>query len=130
MANEAKTDPVAQPAPEQQFLSKLDVLKCGEKLPTKDVILPEGGKVRVRTLHTAQRDEFLKVNSGRTKVICGPTAYLVFLCAVTVEGKPLFETKDLGSLGQMNPNIIDPIFQAAARLNGLIDEAVDDAEKN
>jgi len=118
-----------------------------EKILTKDAILgvtdyqvqevevPEwGGKVLMRTLSGKGRDEFESNVTSKTqgnKVdVRGLKALLLSLVIVDEAGEPLFTQKDLDALNNKSSEVITRLFEVASKMNGIGEEAVEQAEKN
>lgn len=102
-------------------------------LKTEDVAVPEwGGTVRVQEMTGTQRDAY-----GRSMI--GPdgkanfsdsTARLVAASVVGDDGKPLFTTEDVVLLGQSGASALGRVYEAAVRVNGMGDSAVEAAQGN
>lgn len=103
------------------------------------VAVPGMGTVYVRSIKARERDRF-EIVAGRERERARKDrggerpvkvrALLVALCACDEDGKPLFSEDDAEQLSEQPADVIDLIFDAAAKLNrmGATDE--DDAEKN
>lgn len=117
------------------LLSK-DQIFTAQDLKTVDVSVPEwGGDVRVRTLTGAERDQYeadsIKTSKGKREVnLSNLRARLVAMCAVDEAGQPLFERGDVLKLGQKSAAALERVFEAAATLNGMSDEDVEELSGN
>jgi len=117
-------------------LTKEMILGCTD-LPVEDVEIPEwGGRVRVRGLDCAKRDEYVgllsRAKKGETWDLSGLKPKLVQLCVVNGDGGLLFAVEDLAAIGAKSAAAIDRIWDVAMRLSGLSDEkaALKSAEGN
>lgn len=117
------------------LLSK-DQIFGADDLKTVDVSVPEwGGDVRVRTLTGAERDQYeadsIRTSKGKREVnLSNLRARLVAMCAVDEAGQPLFERGDVLKLGQKSAAALERVFEAAATLNGMSDEDVEELAGN
>lgn len=97
---------------------------------------PEWGcTLHVRTLTGEERDEFEEgslVAKGKKKEISlrNIRARLVELSACDETGKPVFRPGDAKRLGEKSAAVLDRLFAAAQKLNGITDEDVEELEKN
>jgi len=118
------------------ILNRAAILAAND-LATVTVDVPEwGGAVIIRSMTGAQRDAYetslmTKDSSGRYSVDTeNMRAKLVIFTAVDETGSPLFTPDDLPALASKNAAVIERLFVAAQRINGLSKDAVADAEKN
>ncbi|WP_234744896.1 phage tail assembly chaperone [Burkholderia sp. WTPI3] len=118
------------------ILNKAAILAASD-LTTATVDVPEwGGAVILRTMTGTQRDAYetslmTKDASGRYTVDTeNMRAKLVIFTAVDETGTPLLTLDDLPALAGKNAAVIERLFVAAQRINGLSKDAVADAEKN
>lgn len=88
-----------------------------------------GGEVFVRSMTGPQRDKFeFMYNSKEERV--NVRAYVASVCVCDENGERIFSDSDLGMLKMKNAAALDAIFDVAARLSGMRDNAVREAEKN
>lgn len=105
-------------------------------LRTVDVSVPEwGGEVRVKTLTGSERDQYeaesVKTNKGRREVnMSNMRARLIAMCAVDDQGQLLFTRADVMKLGQKSAAALERVFEAAAKLNGMTDEDMEELAGN
>ncbi|KVG31453.1 hypothetical protein WJ30_14925 [Burkholderia diffusa] len=118
------------------ILNRAAILAAND-LATVTVDVPEwGGAVIIRSMTGAQRDAYetslmTKDMSGRYTIDTeNMRAKLVIFTAVDETGTPLFTPDDLSALVGKNAAVIERLFVAAQRINGLSKDAVADAEKN
>lgn len=98
------------------------------------VEVPEfGGHVYVRELTGWERDDFEAgcVDRGEEKAnYSNVTARFVALCTCDAEGKRLFTDDDAGQLGDQSNVGLLRIFTAARKLNGMGQQAEEEARGN
>lgn len=118
------------------ILNRATILAAND-LATETVDVSEwGGAVIIRSMTGAQRDAYetslmTKDASGRYTIDTeNMRAKLVIFTAVNEAGAPLFTLNDLPALAGKNAAVIERLFVAAQRINGLSKDAVADAEKN
>lgn len=118
------------------ILNRAAILAAND-LSTETVDVPEwAGAVIIRSMTGAQRDAYetsllTKDASGRYTIDTeNMRAKLVIFTAVDETGTPLFTLDDLPALASKNAAVIERLFSAAQRINGLSKDAVADAEKN
>ncbi|ARK96168.1 hypothetical protein [Burkholderia pseudomallei] len=118
------------------ILNRAAILAAND-LATVTVDVSEwGGAVIIRSMTGAQRDAYetslmTKDASGRYTIDTeNMRAKLVIFTAVDETGTPLFTLDDLPALASKNAAVIERMFVAAQRINGLSKDAVADAEKN
>ncbi|KVK77969.1 hypothetical protein [Burkholderia sp. MSMB1498] len=118
------------------ILNRAAILAAND-LATVTVDVPEwGGAVIIRSMTGAQRDAYetslmTKDASGRYTIDTeNMRAKLVIFTAVDETGTPLFTPDDLPAFAGKNAAVIERLFVAAQRINGLSKDAVADAEKN
>ncbi|HEX5277563.1 MAG TPA: hypothetical protein VFW42_07845 [Fluviicoccus sp.] len=96
----------------------------------EDVTTPRG-VVRVRTMSAAARERFEAAMAGERKAdLESIRAQWVSVCCCDEAGSPLFGQDDVPALALLDYSIIAPLFTAALRLNGMGENAVEEAEKN
>jgi hypothetical protein len=132
------------PEPQPQVVSKEALRRLileTEDLVIEPVSIPEwpaaNGKVFCRTMTTREREGYLQSLRRTTghgqKARLEPqlenaSANLVVLCACTKDGERIFTKADVDALGKKNPKAMERIVDVAGRINGLTDEALDEAK--
>lgn len=109
------------------MLTKDDILNADD-IKTKDVDVPEwGGTVRIRTMTGADRMRFQRL-SAKQKGKSPDNLFEALLIATVIDdnGDPLFTPADIVKLSEKSNVAIQRVFEAAAKLNGLGDGAIDD----
>ncbi len=90
----------------------------------QDVEIPEwNGTVRVRSLTGAQRAALL--NSAKKVESAEWIEKMVAASVCDEDGNPLFTQEDVGKLSQKNAAALNRIFEAADKLNGFSDRALE-----
>jgi len=115
------------------LLNKDQLLAGISKLPTLDVPVPElGGSVRVRTLSGAVRDRFeASLYGDKEKInLENVRARLVSIAVIDEAGNPMFNELDASILGRGSAKVLDRLYVAAKKLNGIEDEDVEEILKN
>ena len=105
---------------------------------TKVVPVEEwGGDVVFAPWSGAARDEYEEALSnlpqnpdGTMKSVLGLRQLAVSLSLVDTNGERLFNGDGVAELGKKNADVIDRLFDIAREMNGLNNEAVEEAEKN
>ena len=94
------------------------------KVPGKDAL-----SVFLKPLTSAQRDRFEAsvVGVDGKRDLSNLRARLVADCLVDAKGKPIGNAKDLGEL---DARLVGELFDAVRRLNGMDDDAVEEAGKD
>ena len=96
------------------------------------VNVPEwGGVVYVRRITAGERLKFVNlINSagiGDDSVMpAGAMELLVIMACVDKDGKQIFEPEDKERLSQKSATAVNRIFEAAAKLNGLTAQSIED----
>jgi hypothetical protein len=115
------------------YLTKAEIL-AADDAKFGEVDVPEwGGKVRIRTLTGTERDlvdEYRQEAYEKSKKRFGARAYLCAMAICDEHGKCIFTPQDLEALGRKNYDALSRVFEAAWELNGLGEEAVENAKKN
>lgn len=115
-----------------KYLSKTDILDADD-IATETVDVPEwGGAVLVRAMTGTERDRFefalaaarKSTKPGTSQVV---RAQMVARCLVDDDGKRIFTDGDVVRLGGKSAKALDRLFDVAARLAGMNDEATDEA---
>jgi hypothetical protein len=113
------------------FLSR-DAIFAVNDYKVEVVEVPEwGGQVKVKGLTGRERDEFeagMFVRRGREMVrdTANLRARLVVLCALDEAGNPLFQRDDIKALGEKSGAALDRLYEAAAKLSGIMDSDLED----
>lgn len=120
-------------------LGREGILAGANRRVTETVDVPElGGRVCVRELSTAERDEYevgVLTTRGRNVDVNlrGLRSRLVAYCVVDEAGVRLFDpdnADDLAAIGTLGARGVDRIFTVAQRLNGLSAEDVTELAGN
>lgn len=109
-----------------------------DKMPTEIVDVPEwGGAVKLGAISANERDELdqlaMKFNAdgSRETHIKTKRCMLVAMCLVDQNGKRLLGRGEWPTFGKgKDPRVIDRLFKACQRLNGLDKEEAEAAEGN
>lgn len=103
-------------------------------LSSVDVDVPEwGGVIRVRMMTGTERDQFnasLGIENGGKPDLVNYRAKVVATTAVDGDGNRLFELTDAPLISQRSTVALERVFAAAARLNAMLGDSVEDATKN
>jgi len=114
-------------------LSKEQINKADD-FKTIEVPVPEwGGSVLVRTISGTERDAFEQTifdGKSQSARLTNIRARLAALTMVDEKGKRLYEDKEIATLGRKSAKPLDRIYDAAAKLNGLSKDDVEDLAKN
>jgi hypothetical protein len=109
-----------------------DLILAADDLETVDVDVPEwGGSVRLRTLTGGERDKFesdmidQRGKSNKMNLV-NLRARLVALCAVDEGGKRMFGDNEVTKLGAKSAAVLDKLFVAAQKLNGMTQQDVEE----
>lgn len=126
------------------MLSRDEILAVDDR-KTKTVEVPEwGGSVLVRSLSGEDRDAFEASLTTRRPALMGPNkgqletvqdfsnmhAKLVSRSIVDESGARMFSDSDVVALGQKSAAALKRVFDTAAELSGIGDDALADAEGN
>jgi len=112
-----------------------DAILAAATLKTEDVPVPEwGGSVLVRELRGRERDEWeasLAVQRGQQMVpdTANMRAKLAARCIVGEDGEPLFTQQDVNALGELSAAALNRVYEVAARLSALNQDALDELGK-
>lgn len=109
------------------MLTREHFLHFNAALPTEKVDVPElGGHVYIRTMTAGDRDRFeVQISQTRDNF----RARLVAFTACDEKGARVFDEGDIAMLSKLPANVVQPIAEAALRLNRLTAEAVEDLGK-
>lgn len=117
------------------ILTRQNILDAADRKQEKVHVPDWGGDVLVTTMTGTDKDAF-EVDRFQKK---GPDAdvnmrnfraALVVRCVVDEQGKRLFTDQDAEALGQKSGLMLDIVYDAAARLNGLRKSDIDRLVKN
>lgn len=115
------------------YLTRADIL-AADDAKFGEVDVPEwGGKVRIRTLTGTERDlvdEYRQEAYEKSKKKFGIRAALCSMAICDENGKCVFSPQDLEALGRKNYDALNRVFEAAWALNGMGEQAIEDAAKN
>lgn len=116
------------------LLNKNQILTA-QDLKTVDVSVPEwGGEVRVKTLTGTERDQYeadsVKIKGNRREMTGNLRARLIAMCAVDENGQLMFTRADVMKLGQKSAPALERVFEAAANLNGMSEDDVEELAGN
>lgn len=90
-----------------------------------------GGHVCIRAMSGAERDDFRAAIEGKDASLVGKfEAPLLALTLVDEEGKRLFSIDDVEALRAKSARVLDKLTQIAMRVNGMTEEAREEAAKN
>ena len=90
-----------------------------------------GGSVCIRAMSGAERDEFRAAIEGMETSLVGKfEAPLLALTLVDEEGKRLFSIDDVEALRAKSATVLDRLARIALRVNGMSEEAQEEAAKN
>lgn len=107
-------------------LTKEQILQADD-LKYVDVPVPEwGGDVRVRIMTGRQRQQFQVAYMGKKGMDEVFMERLVMATAVNGDGESLFTEADLEELSKKSSIALNRIFEAAAHLNGMTQESVEE----
>ena len=114
------------------MLTKEAILAASD-LKTETVSVAEwGGDVKVRSMTGLERDSFgasLRDADGKVTLV-NYRAKLLVRCMVNDDGSPMFTVDELAAIGGKSSAAIDRVFTVAERLNAMMPDALDAAEKN
>lgn len=118
------------------LLSREQILGADDR-STQDVEVPEwGGSVRVRAISGAERDAYeaglvqLKSDGSRKFTLANARSRLVALSIVDEAGARIFDEADVAKLGEKSAVALERVFDVAASLSGLSDDAVEEMVQN
>jgi hypothetical protein len=96
----------------------------------------DGAGLYVRTISGTERDTFeteglsLKKGTLQREAVETTRARLVALCAADADGKRLFQPSDVQGLSRKWAKPLDRVYEAAATLNGIRKEDVEELRGN
>ena len=101
-------------------------------LPTVPVSVPEwGANLSVRSMTAAERDDFDAASrDGGEANLTNFRARLVVRCLIDATGDRVFTDADAAAVGALPAGPVCKVFEAAAKLNGLTKEDVEEIEGN
>lgn len=118
-------------AGKQPGLLSRDAILGAVDVQVEDIEVPEwGGTVRIRGLSGTERDEYeawIISGKGRNRDINlrNSRAKLVALCVVDEQGSRVFDPGDVAALGKKSAIALQRVFDKAAALSGLDDDALE-----
>lgn len=90
-----------------------------------------GGSVCIRAMSGAERDDFRAAIEGTDTSLVGKfEAPLLALTLVDETGRRLFTIDDVEALRAKSARVLDRLTRIALRVNGMSDEAQEEATKN
>lgn len=117
-----------------------DDIRAARDMALEPVDVPEwGGRVWVRTMEAEERERYTasirkEVGRGKKKdvtvVLEKSSAKLVQRTVCDEKGELLFTAEDIAWLATKSARAMGRVVEVAARLNGLSDEAEDDAKND
>jgi len=110
----------------EDILSKTDLKR--EPLTIKEW----GGDIFVSEMSGTLRDaweQMLREKDLEGKII-SPRAKLIAFTVVNEKGERIFTDSDISLIGKLSSSSLDKVTNVAMRLNGLSEDAVEDAKKN
>lgn len=94
------------------------------------IVETSSGNFYVRELTADEFDSFQEMYAGQDTEMRGVRAAFVGLCLCDEKGSPLQPTElEIEAIGKLPIRVVDPLFKAAQRLNGM-SESVEDRKKN
>lgn len=119
----------------ENWANKEKFFKC--PCPKERVAIPDVGDIWVHGLTSGQKDEYendvFKVTAGSQEVkISNARAVLIQRTVRDQHGNPMFAAADIGKINQIPASILDPIYEKARKLSGMITgkKEVDELVKN
>lgn len=108
---------------------RLQILQAEDR-PRKAVPLPEWGlgELYVATLSAADRDDYERWAFGDER--SNYRAKLVCRALVDEHGQRVFTDEDATALGHKSAAVVSRLFDAAVKLNGLLQSDVEELAKN
>lgn len=99
----------------------------GDKIETvKDV--PHWGDVFIKTCSAGKRDEIEAAH--HLNPFSNVRARFVVASVCDESGKLVFTDKDIPAVSDLSALIVDPVFTAVVKLNGITKDDVEELEKN
>ncbi|CAG6392778.1 phage tail assembly chaperone [Streptomyces cocklensis] len=113
------------------FLSR-DAIIAAVDAVTETVSVPEwGGDIGVKSMTGAERDEYeMGLRKKGHLDLRNARAKLLVRVLVNENGTRIFADQDALALGKRNAAVLERLYDVAARLSGMTDEAAEDAEGN
>lgn len=100
---------------------------CPERRQIEPVDIPGAGRTYVRVLTVAEKDDFDK-DVQESGGVSRPYILIHFCCKE--DGSPEFDGFDIDRINRMPAGIVEPIINAALKLNRLTPSDVEDVRKN
>lgn len=99
---------------------------------TETVPVPEwGGDVIIKSMTGAERDAYeVSLRRKGELNLANARAKLLVRVIVNEGGTRIFSDQDAMALGKKNAALLERLYDVAARLSGMTDEAAEDAEGN
>jgi hypothetical protein len=103
--------------------------KRAQGFPKYEEVTVEGlGRVWVKRLNAGEKDRFEQQHLLAEKADF--RARVVTFCAISEQGARLFADEDIHELTLFDPDILDPIVQAASHINGWSEKEQEELAKN
>lgn len=108
---------------------------AAQDIEVKSVEVPEWkGSVGLKLMNGLERDEYEQFVMDRSdkgsKDLKGVRVELLIRTLCNEEGVLVFDRKDIAELNKKSANAINTLFEEAAKVNGIVQGYVEDAEKN
>lgn len=112
-----------------------DAFLGARKRRYRDIILPDGSKLRIQSITERERSEWeshVKVKRGQItrESLVMLRARLICLCVVDEDGNPLFRPDDASQMLSVDSAITNRLFEACQEHCGISDADVEGLEKN
>lgn len=111
-----------------------DQIKAASDLLESEIVpVPEWDcTLTIKAMSGRQRDQ-LELTASKAKETGAPAdirARYIVACAFDNEGNPVFKAEDVSWLTHKSAKVLDPLFEACLRVNGIREQDVDGLEKN
>lgn len=93
----------------------------------EEVVLPNFGTVRIKAMTVREKDVFDK-NVREKKY--GPRPGLIVACTIDERGIRVFEFEDIPKIDELPSYIVEPLVDAALRVNKYTDQEREELAKN
>lgn len=109
-------------------LDRAAILGLSVVATVQPIDLPGLGRVHVRTMTGAERDRFEETQ--RTVKLANFRGRFAAAVLCDAEGGRLFDDSDAGALGALPSTVLDKVYDAGSKLNGIGNDHAEAAEKN
>jgi len=118
-----------------KILSRADIAEAQDITTVHEDVPEWGGEVILAVLRGTEREEFeqvcMKKTNGPNKDVRGLKVQLLQQCMVGEDGEVLFTIEQAGEvLAEKNGAVLDRLFNAATKLNGIGKAEIEELEKN